>query len=403
MNTEQVGASQTPGDLYSYLNLLAQQTQKQIQDNKNVEANQQVALAIENTKVAREKDWKKPLEEIEKVAEDKINELTAITKALQDNDQEAIGKLEIKKYVDSLTYDYAPKLSVQPKTVVAGSLDHDVTLTFKGTFPYGASKGYEPSLTVNGKTYKVRQEEGCKGTTDTLEFRIKASDIIAESRAHVPFKLDIPWDNASTFSWSSDKRVAQYDLSLQTLPTTPGKIIAVCQTKAGEKIQEPYTSQTIKFQAQKLDKEWVTYKTHLQPNPGYQFVPSTFTVRPQGTWLGKHDQEPALSIKENRIDVTMKLGADSGANLGRAEFIIQGLEERTLKEVKRKEEIELSFGQNYALEVREGEELVKVKIFSFDGQKIELDAKNSEHSLVKLVVNEGKYTLEATKPEALSS
>lgn len=396
MNAEPVGT--TPSlTLIQYLNGLSDQTREVLFKGTCTDQAQGVALAIENAKAAHTIDWEKKIEEIEQVVEHPLNKLSVMVKALKEQNWEELNKLDPKLFVESLKYPgYTTKLNACPKTIIVpGSVDQSVdqfvTLKLAGYFPYGRTSGYEPTLTINGKVYKVG-DEGCKATTHHLEFAVKASDIISSAS----YTVQVPWDNGGIFS--SDRKVTEYSLAVNTVPVSPGKVELVYRNIAGHKEREKFTSQVIRINAPKSKKvEW-TGSASVRPNTGYKFVTDTAKV----TVVESHGvtKEPTITATENVITVTTNLASKKGSELGQVSFVVEAQEERIVPAGKRKEEVVIGFNETKTFTPKVGEELARVKFEAYNSKGEEYISEKSENPLLKLTAaDNGSYVLEAAKIE----
>lgn len=395
MNTDAVGA--TPSlTVIHYLNGLSDQTREVLKGACN-DAAQGVALAIENGKAAYPTDWEKSIEEIEKVVDHPLNQLSVMVKALKEQNWEELNKLDPKLYVESLKYPgYTPKLNACPKTVIVpGSVDQSVdqfvSLKLAGSFPYGRKAGYEPTLTINGKVYKVG-DEGCKASTHHLEFAVKASDIISSTS----YTVQVPWDNGGLFS--SDRKVTEYSLAFNTLPSSPGKVEVVYRNISGHKEVEKFTSHVIRVNAPKSKKAEWTGPATIKPNQGYKFVAGS----PKVTVLESHGviKEPTITATENAITVTTTLASKKGSELGQVSFVVEAQEERIVPPGKRKEEVVIGFNETKTFTPKVGEKFARVKFDAYNEQERDFITEASTNPLLKVTAAEnGSYVLEAAKIE----
>ncbi len=365
--------------------------------NIEIEAGRQVAIAIENAKLAYQDSMEKTLDKVNDTIRNSINALSSMVQDVQDKNDKTLHEIEQKatEWIMALPLaGWQPQLTkVRPKYVVITPTVHQSMVHFNGLFKYAANPKYMPTLELGPTTYKPENT-----TNQELGFTVNISNGLMDKCAYTVGTLKVPYENG--WIWS-DVKTSEYKVWLGALPLLPGKINVYYTSTVIDKATKHIVSGTIKAWADKdYPAQWVTKTFTVYPERGWYVIPSSVTgpfVHPGAH--GSHSTPAIKSIDPNQIVTEIGLSAIDGKHMGRVEYHVEfdQVQDVVVKH-SRQEAITLPWRDSKVIEPQKGEEVSKIAFDAFNGHHYEFAGPDLSNPFLKIRFVNGKYQLSAEVP-----
>ncbi len=362
-----------------------------------IEAGRQVALAIENAKLAYQDSLNLTMAKADKVVRDSLNTLSSMVQDFEQKSFDTIHDFEAKtsQWLMALPFTgNQPQLrEVKPKYVVANGVDKKATIRFLGLFKNAANPLCKPSLEIDGKSYVPTSF-----TNQQVDFEISLTKALKNRCSYVKGTLKFPSEKNLGIEVT---KAATYSVWLGILSERPGDITVHYTTTKVDKMTKHVISNTVKaWGDEHHPAKWVVKKETIRPESGWTIVPGSVRgpVSHKGAH-GSHNQPSIASIDPHQIVTQVGLCASDGKHMGRVEYHVEFDQTQDVEvQDTRQEHVMLNWKDSVVVGPKNGEELYKISFDAFDGTHSEFAGADLDNPYLKIKFTNGKYQLSAPIP-----
>ena len=302
-----------------------------------IEAGNQINLAIERTKNAYESSLNLTIDKVDALFAKHLIELNNAVKLFHDavtTGVEGLDKMVEKAQAAALTLPYAGKqsqlISFTPTKIVLTEKESIINFVFKGSFSFADQEGFTPTFTIMDQTYKPTQN-----LLLDLTFQVSSKVFAAVDPINNPCitgTLKAPWAQMGDPTPIN----STYNLLFEVLPISPGRITVETLTPRMKRIIES-RSQPFNF---RVDKHFMMI---VKNSNGWNIEPNSETVH---FISGRVEKNEFMYSRNDAIYYKVKApGRPVSARVDYREFRDE------IEQVAKKEDYVLGWGEHRILEI----------------------------------------------------
>lgn len=371
-----------------------------------IQAGQEIQMAIERAKQLYEKELDNTIDKVSKQAKISFDELDSIVQKFQVATQGDLDKLALQAQQLANSFKFSSKqsqlTSLKPRYLVVGDVAQASLVTFKGNFPCSSTPGFEPSFEFGGRKCVLVDK-----STQTLTFQVPhdAFNVKNDQYTFTTGMLHAPWDDG--LIWSN-KKECSYQVGLGALPQIAGTGTVEYEAKVTQRHYDHKTTDEVVYNGNKYYPEkWHTVYAHINPKPGWLIDTSKPPILHVRKIHGDNSDHREEIISVSDTDITLKIGlyCKSGEDMGivgvQVEFD-QYLDQ--VADQKRTETFEVNWKDSRLLEPQGTEVISSVKFDDYKRTHQEFAGPDLTSSVLKIEAEgNGKWKIWAEPPRELQS
>lgn len=332
-----------------------------------IETGKQIELAIENGKTAYKDCLDDTIEKANQAAKEFFGQLKPMVQRFQNKviDEMTDLKLEAQQITNTLPFtNKMPQLTtISPRYFVIGDVDKVSRITFKGNFPWSATKGYEPKLSFKDKECFIFNT-----TTQELVFDIPNSVFNKDNKEQFSCEsgtLELFGDDGWIFS---HKVESVYKIGIGALPQIAGTVVVDYIDKETERVTQPKSSPTFFFDGNDYYPDhWHLVPQEIYPDADWKVDVTSPPVLNTEHVHGTH-QQWIDSVTQDKIIVMVKLYCKDGHDIGKVRIRVDFTQwQYKSTENHRTETFQVNWKDDELLQPKPHEDIDWASFTAFDG------------------------------------